>query len=196
MEPREGTSRPETALIPPLTKKQTECSYIERWHKKAIQRNKQTYHNFKSLNPELNPICYLLALLAHHFLHVTRIRVVVLYLLGSAFGQFPRAQKKKNGGVQFCTSPKIGPTRVSCPFLNFEPIFEFESIFEFWVYFLCSDIIVIGDRFRIWVTVEVSSTVLLFHMWRNCRLRLCPPIPHDVGHRSDWWWGHRTYWYG
>ena len=27
------------------------------------------------LNPELNPICYLLALLDHHFLHVSRIRV-------------------------------------------------------------------------------------------------------------------------
>ena len=27
------------------------------------------------LNPELNPICYLLALLTHHFLHVSRIRV-------------------------------------------------------------------------------------------------------------------------
>ena len=27
------------------------------------------------LNPELNYICYLLALLAHHFLHVSRIRV-------------------------------------------------------------------------------------------------------------------------
>ena len=27
------------------------------------------------LNPELNPIYYLLALLAHHFLHVSRIRV-------------------------------------------------------------------------------------------------------------------------
>ena len=31
------------------------------------------------LNPELNPICYLLALLgAHHFLHVSRIRVRLL----------------------------------------------------------------------------------------------------------------------
>jgi len=27
------------------------------------------------LKPELNPVCYLLALLAHHFLHVSRIRV-------------------------------------------------------------------------------------------------------------------------
>ena len=27
------------------------------------------------LSPELNPICYLLALLAHHFIHVSRIRV-------------------------------------------------------------------------------------------------------------------------
>ena len=39
--------------------------------------------NFKSifnpLNPKLNPICYLLALLgAHHFLHVSRIRVKLL----------------------------------------------------------------------------------------------------------------------
>ena len=30
---------------------------------------------FNPLNPELNPICYLLALLAHHFLHVSRLRV-------------------------------------------------------------------------------------------------------------------------
>jgi len=28
---------------------------------------------FNPLKPELNPICYLLALLAHHFLHVSRI---------------------------------------------------------------------------------------------------------------------------
>ena len=32
------------------------------------------------LNAELNPICYLLALLAHHFLHVSRIRVRSLTL--------------------------------------------------------------------------------------------------------------------
>jgi len=30
---------------------------------------------FNPLKPELNPICYLLALLVHHFLHVSRIRV-------------------------------------------------------------------------------------------------------------------------
>jgi hypothetical protein len=34
----------------------------------------------KTLSPELNPICYLLALLAHHFLHVSRIRVKSLTL--------------------------------------------------------------------------------------------------------------------
>ena len=34
---------------------------------------------FKPLKPELSPICYLLALLgAHHFLHVSRIRVKLL----------------------------------------------------------------------------------------------------------------------
>ena len=37
--------------------------------------------DFNPLKPELNPICYLLALLgAHHFLHVSRIRVKLLTL--------------------------------------------------------------------------------------------------------------------
>ena len=36
--------------------------------------------HINTLNPELNPICYLLALLAHHFLHVSRIRVKSLTL--------------------------------------------------------------------------------------------------------------------
>ena len=35
---------------------------------------------FNPLNAELNPICYLLALLAHHFLHVSRIKVKSLTL--------------------------------------------------------------------------------------------------------------------
>jgi len=36
-------------------------------------------HQFNPLKPELNSICYLLALLgAHHFLHVSRIRVKLL----------------------------------------------------------------------------------------------------------------------
>jgi len=34
-----------------------------------------TYPELNPLKPELNPISYLLALLAHHFLHVSRIRV-------------------------------------------------------------------------------------------------------------------------
>ena len=40
-----------------------------------------TTEYFNPLNPELNPICYLMALLgAHHFLHVSRIRVKLLTL--------------------------------------------------------------------------------------------------------------------
>jgi len=35
---------------------------------------------FNPLNPELNPICYLLAFLAYHFLHVSRIMVKSLPL--------------------------------------------------------------------------------------------------------------------
>jgi hypothetical protein len=38
------------------------------------------FNNFNPLNAELNPICYLLALLAHQFLHVSRIRVKSLTL--------------------------------------------------------------------------------------------------------------------
>jgi len=40
-----------------------------------------TLHHFNPLNPELNPICHLLALLGvHHFLHISRIRVKSLTL--------------------------------------------------------------------------------------------------------------------
>ena len=38
------------------------------------------FNSFNPLNAELNPICYLLALLAHHFLYVSRIRVKSLTL--------------------------------------------------------------------------------------------------------------------
>ena len=45
-----------------------------------IERKRlQWYGHVNPLNPELNPICYLLALFgAHHFLHVSRIRVKLL----------------------------------------------------------------------------------------------------------------------
>ena len=44
-----------------------------------VGRDIQNLKYFNPLNPELNPICYLLALLgAHHFLHVSRIRVKLL----------------------------------------------------------------------------------------------------------------------
>ena len=42
----------------------------------SLETNALDY--FNPLTPELNPICYLLALLAHHFLHVSRIRVKLL----------------------------------------------------------------------------------------------------------------------
>jgi len=45
---------------------------------------------FNPLNAELNPICYLLALLgAHHFLHVSKIRVKMdLTVLGYEDGKW------------------------------------------------------------------------------------------------------------
>ena len=37
--------------------------------------NRVAERTVNPLNPELNSICYLLALLAYHFLHVSRLRV-------------------------------------------------------------------------------------------------------------------------
>jgi len=46
---------------------------------RQILRRQNLYKSANPLNPELNPICYLLALLgARHFLHVSRIRVKLL----------------------------------------------------------------------------------------------------------------------
>ena len=47
----------------------------------AIIKGENIVRFINPLNPELKPICYLLALLgAHHFLHVSRIRVKLLTL--------------------------------------------------------------------------------------------------------------------
>ena len=56
------------------------CSFIQNGAMEAhrgVEAN--TLHILNPLNPELNSICYLLTLLgAHHFLHVSRIRVKFL----------------------------------------------------------------------------------------------------------------------
>ena len=46
----------------------------------TVKKKKLLPYKVNPLNPELNPICYLLALLAHHFFHVSRIRVKSLTL--------------------------------------------------------------------------------------------------------------------
>ena len=52
---------------------------IKRFFVLPCQTATTEYEYFNPLNPEFNPICYLLALLgAHHFLHVSRIRVKLL----------------------------------------------------------------------------------------------------------------------
>ena len=62
------------ALMCDLARMLLKCRY-----QKATPKMSHNCHSgvlpFNPLKPELNPICYLLALLAHHFLHVSRIRV-------------------------------------------------------------------------------------------------------------------------
>jgi transposase len=55
-------------------------------HHHHKQQQQQQQKSLNPLSPELNPICYLLAILgAHHFLHINRIRVksLTLWLLTS-----------------------------------------------------------------------------------------------------------------
>ena len=51
------------------------CPQIRTKHINTLCGRNVVFVNVNPLNPQLNPICYLLALLAHHFLHVSRIRV-------------------------------------------------------------------------------------------------------------------------
>jgi hypothetical protein len=52
-----------------------------RGHLNCLNAHSRVFlNNFNPLNAELNPICYFLTLLAHHFFHVSRIRVKSLTL--------------------------------------------------------------------------------------------------------------------
>ena len=63
-----------------LTKVLLRVSATVRSHLEWATIFKVIYCDSNPINPELNPICYLLALLAHHFLHVSRIMVKSLTL--------------------------------------------------------------------------------------------------------------------
>jgi len=71
---------------------------------KLFKRPFLVFNNFNPLNAELNPICYLLALLAHHFLHVSRIRVksLTLRLLMSYIQGVPGGMCQISGGCSLC----------------------------------------------------------------------------------------------
>jgi len=57
-------------------KRRSEHTLLIQWF---TNRRKEFFYIFNPLNPKLYPICYLLALLgAHHFLHVSRIKVKLL----------------------------------------------------------------------------------------------------------------------
>ena len=55
-------------------------THWRRGHLNCLNARSRDFNNINTLNAELHPICYLLALLAHHFLHVSRIRVKSLTL--------------------------------------------------------------------------------------------------------------------
>jgi len=69
-----------------MSKNKVQSSAAKKWLVSSEIVNESCWWNFgrdvlNPLNPELNLTCYLLALLgAHHFLHVSRIRVKLLTL--------------------------------------------------------------------------------------------------------------------
>ena len=81
------------------------CRTVRDWNIHTSTRTLPIYmqphhHWLNPLNPELNPICYLLALLAHHFLHVSWIRVksltlrlLMLYIYGAPILDVSRSPK-------------------------------------------------------------------------------------------------------
>ena len=66
--------------VPPYYDLACTLTHWERRHLNCLNARSRGLNNFNPLNAELNPICYLLALLAHNFLHVSRIRVKSLTL--------------------------------------------------------------------------------------------------------------------
>jgi len=53
--------------------------FVDKWAVTDFSKDRSAaFSRVNPLNPKLNPICYLLALLAHHFLHVSGIRVKFL----------------------------------------------------------------------------------------------------------------------
>ena len=65
--------------MPRLLNDRERAPVTYRWDDWVGQNTQHKINNFRKvinlLNAELNPICHLLALLAHHILHVTRVRV-------------------------------------------------------------------------------------------------------------------------
>jgi len=68
------------AHLDPYTMRTSSFPWIKRPGRGVNSLPPKSSAKVNPLNPELNPICYLLALLAHHFLHVSRIRVKSLTL--------------------------------------------------------------------------------------------------------------------
>ena len=95
--------REERLVSAELCGKTVAGSHLCNWEVKASVRELVKVNPECGVNPlnhELNPICYLLALLAHHFLHVSRIRVKSLtirllmsYIYGAPILDVSRSHK-------------------------------------------------------------------------------------------------------
>jgi hypothetical protein len=70
-----------TTLLPPRSNGKPEAAIaVNKLQMMGMRMSKTCWAVFNTLNAELSPICYLLTLLAHHFLHVSRKRVKSLTL--------------------------------------------------------------------------------------------------------------------
>jgi hypothetical protein len=86
------------------------------------QHSLKTNNTLNPLNPDLNPICYLLALLAHHFLHVSRImvksltlRLLMSYIYGAHILDVSRSHATTHHSRWDSSGRVIGPSQRPLP---------------------------------------------------------------------------------
>jgi len=99
-----------TGIRSPDRPARTESLYGLSYPGTQTQRKQKGDTQLNPINTELNPICNLLALLAHHILHVSRVRVKAA---GQRVWKGEKREDRTNGGcmrAEVFTSTALQPT--------------------------------------------------------------------------------------
>jgi hypothetical protein len=121
-----------------------------------------TIQLINSLNPELNPVCYLLALLAKNFLHVSRIRVKSLTLRLIMLRSWVRIPP--GAWIFVCCECRVLPGRGLCDELITRP----EESYRLWGIVCDLETSRIGAPYTYDISnLKVSDLTLILLTWRK-----------------------------